>query len=70
MAKKKRVLGEGKCLKDAILILAKAGLPPPGTSEGEVSYVVKLNRKGAVEGVDVHLSDAFMGMTLERFTRR
>jgi|GEM_PF-5692618 hypothetical protein len=68
MAKKKRMSVQGKCLKEALLIIAKSGLPQPGSSGGELSYVVKLNRKGAVEAVDVHVSDAFMGKTLERFT--
>ncbi len=57
MAKKKSVAREGKCLKEALLIIAKAGLPAPGSSEDQFTYVIRLNRKGGVDGVDVHLTE-------------
>lgn len=64
MAKKKQMSSEGKCIKEMFLILAKSGLPLPGPGDGVTSYVVKLNRKGVVEGVDVHFSNAAIGKTV------
>lgn len=44
-----------------LLILAKSGMPAPGSDDGVTTYVTKLNRKGVVEGVDVHFSNAVVG---------
>lgn len=68
MAKRKPSLGTGKCLKDAILILAKSGLPAPGSGLDSISYVIKLDRKGQVDGVDVHIDDELLGQVLRKFT--
>ena len=69
MAKKKQHTAlEGKCLKDALNILAKSGILRPGSAKGEATYVIRLSTKGAVEGVDVHLSDKLMGDILDKFT--
>ena len=58
MAKTKKKVGastEGKCIKQAIIILAKAGFPNPEEMDG-VTYVIRIDKKGEVEGVDVHMS--------------
>lgn len=69
MAKKKQHTSkEGKCLKDALKILAKSGIVRPGSADGEATYTIRLNTKGAVEGVDVHLSDKMMGEVLDNLT--
>jgi hypothetical protein len=59
--KKKQTASQDKCIKDMLLILAKSGMPAPGSDDGVTTYVMKLNRKGVVEGVDVHFSNAVVG---------
>ncbi len=57
MATKKQMPIEGECIKDILIILAKSDFPSPRLRDGFPSYVVRLNRKGAVEGGDVHFSN-------------
>lgn len=55
-------------LKEALLVLAEAGYPTPGTADGEISYVLKHDCKGNLTGVDVVVSDKAMGAVLACLT--
>ena len=66
--KNRHATTDGKALKEALVIPARAGLSRPGTNDGEVSYVLHLCREGALQGVDVVLTDECLGNVLDVFT--
>jgi hypothetical protein len=72
MAKKKKLATKKPThfLKAALEILARAGMPRPGSSGDAVSYVIRLNENGVVEGVNVHMTDEAMEEALDALTTR
>jgi len=68
MKKTLRKSQPGCSLQAALVILAKAGLPRPGTSDGGAKYVIKHDCDGRVSGVDVVLSDDLLGAVLSDMT--
>jgi hypothetical protein len=66
--KNRHATTDGKALKDALIVLARSGLSRPGTNDGEVSYVPHLNREGALQAVDVVMTDECLGNVLDVFT--
>jgi hypothetical protein len=59
--KKKKKTESNNCFKKALLILAKAGSFRPGTGDEGVEYVIHLDARGSVRGVDIAISDKHLG---------
>lgn len=55
----------GKCIVDGLELLLKSGCPRPGTGGKDVGYIVRLDSDGEVTGVDIAISDRFMGRLLD-----
>lgn len=72
MAKKKKMAKKKRTdIQEAALeILARAGMPRPGSSGDAVSYVIRLDENGVVEGVNVHMTDEAMKEALDALTTR
>jgi hypothetical protein len=60
--------GANALFKDAILTLAKAGAPRPGTAGPGVCYLIECDPEGAVTKCTVHISDDAMGRIFDELT--